>query len=138
MSKLKICGRSLPASRLDLNCSSEIKNRSEYPPQQGALDMASENEIIERLARIEAGQDFLCQSMKELQFALLKVSIQEEKQTQLRIEVDALWKKVDKIGEAQNKCPIRNLQTQVSWMWVFLSGLLLGLTMLFVNQVILK
>lgn len=105
------------------------------------LEMADDN--IQRLTRIEAGQGFLCESMKELQWTLkelqlatLKVAAQEERQVQLRIEVDALWKKVDRLNECQSKCPIQNLKTQVGWIWVFLSGLALGLTMLFVTRVV--
>lgn len=96
------------------------------------------DEIIERLARIEAGQDFLCQAMKDLQVALCKVSIQEEKQIQLRLEVNAMWKKIDLVEKEQDKCPINNLRTQVNWIWVFLTSLALLLTGLFINQVVMK
>jgi hypothetical protein len=120
-----------------LSCSDKIISMGIQ--QAGGIDMADDN--IARLSRIEAGQGYICQSMKDLQqsmkdiqLALLKVSAQEERQTQLRIEVDALWKKTDKIWEAQNRCPIYNLRTQVGWIWVFLSGLALGLTMLFISK----
>ncbi len=102
--------------------------------------MADDN--VQRLTRIEAGQGFLCDSMKdlqqgmrELQLAMLKVTAQEEKQLQLRIEVDAIWKKLDKLVDCQSRCPINNLKTQVGWIWVFLSGLALGLTMLFITRI---
>jgi hypothetical protein len=96
------------------------------------------NEVIERLARIEAGQDFLCQSIKELHVAFCKVSIQEEKQVQLRTEVNAIWKKLDHVAKEQDKCPITNLKTQVGWIWIFLSSLALLLTGLFINQIVLR
>ena len=94
------------------------------------------DEIIERLARIEAGQEHLSNSMKDLQLSLCKVTVQEEKQIQLRIEVDAMWKKVDGLSREHDRCPIGNLKTQVGWIWVFLSGLALGLAMLAINRLV--
>ena len=106
----------------------------------GDFEMADDN--IQRLTRIEAGQGFLCDSMKELQWsmkelqlAMLKVAAQEERQVQLRIEVDALWKTVDKVKECQSRCPIESLKTQVGLIWVFLSGLALGLSMMFITRI---
>jgi hypothetical protein len=138
MLKLNACKQPLPDSGLELNCSDKIVNMENQ--KSGGIDMADDN--IARLSRIEAGQGYICQSMKDLQqsmkdlqLALLKVSAQEEKQIQLRIEVDVLWKKIDKVWEYQNKCPIDNLKTQVGWIWVFLSSLALGLTMLFITRI---
>jgi hypothetical protein len=103
----------------------------------------SNDDSIQRLTRIETGQGFLHdsmkdlqQSMKDLQLATLRVTTQEERQLQLRIEVDAIWKRVDALKECQGHCPIDNLKTQVGWIWVFLSGLALALTVLFINRVL--
>ena len=138
MSTLNTYKQLLPGLRSEPNCSDKIINMEIQ--QCWGIDMADDN--IARLSRIEAGQGYICQSMKDLQqsmkdlqLALLKVSAQEEKQIQLRIEVDVLWKKIDKVWEVQNKCPIHNLRTQVGWIWVFLSGLALGLTMLFITRI---
>ena len=92
------------------------------------------DEILERLARIEAGQEHLVQAMRLLQVSFDKVAVQETKQIQLRLEVDAMWRKVDKLTSQQDKCPITNLKTQVGWIWVFLSSLALGLVMMFINR----
>lgn len=94
------------------------------------------DEIIERLARIEAGQEYLGKTMGLIQMSLGKVTVQEEKQIQLRLEVDAMWRKVDKLTREQDRCPINNLRTQVGWIWVFLSGLALGLAMLAINRLV--
>lgn len=95
-----------------------------------------DDEILQRLTRIEAGQQFLCKSMKDIQKALCMASIQEEKTQQLRVEVDAMWKKVDRIGDQQKTCPIISVQGQVNKLWIFLSGLAGGLALLFLNTII--
>lgn len=95
-------------------------------------------EIVIKLTRIEAGQKHLCQIIDGLNKAMAKVSVQEERQINFQSRLDAAWNKIDVLKETHDKCPICNLQTQVGWIWVFLSSLALGLTMLFVTGVINK
>jgi hypothetical protein len=89
------------------------------------MEMATE--IVERLARIEAGQQMLCQGMSDLQKAVARLAVQEERQTTMKARLDAAWNKLDTLKEDHDKCPavtqISSLNKQINWLWVLLSGL---------------
>ena len=90
------------------------------------------NDIIERLARIEAGQDHLCRAINTLRDAMTRVSVQEEKQTQLRIEIDAMKIKAEKLCSNQNQCLIQTVHLQVKWIWKMIILLAAGLVILWI------
>lgn len=93
-------------------------------------------DIVVKLSKIEAGQEYLCRNISEMNKALAKISVQEERQINMQASLDAAWIKIDALRTGHDRCPIANLKTQVNWIWVFLSGLALGLTMLFVTGVV--
>lgn len=104
------------------------------------LGMSSKTheEIVTKLARIEAGQEHLSIGLIELNKAIAKVQVQEERQVTMKSRIDAAWVKLDTLKEAHDKCQIQNIKTQVGWIWVFLSSLALGLTLMFVGGLVNK
>lgn len=93
------------------------------------------NDIIERLARIEAGQDHLCRAINTLRDAMTRVSVQEEKQTQLRIEIDAMKIKAERLCSNQNQCLIGTVHLQVKWIWKMIIILAVGLAALWIVKI---
>lgn len=87
-------------------------------------------EVVERLARIEAGQKLLCIGMQDLQKAIAKLDVQEERQINMKSRLDAAWIKLDILKEDHDKCPatsrIEHLTKQINWLWVLFTGIGLG------------
>jgi len=100
------------------------------------MSSKAHEEIVVKLTRIEVGQEHLCAGLAELNKAVSKISVQEERQVTMQTRLDAAWIKIDALKTAHDRCPVENLKTQVNWIWVFLSGLALGLTSLFINRVV--
>jgi hypothetical protein len=102
------------------------------------LGMSSKTheDIVIKLTRIESGQHHLFESLSSINKAIAKISVQEERIITLKARVDAAWLKIDTMKEAHDKCPIKNLQTQVGWIWIFLSGLALGLALMFIGGLV--
>ena len=100
------------------------------------ISSKTHEEIVIKLSKIETGQEYLLRGFQELNKGLAKISVQEERQINMQNRLDAAWLKIDTIKSGHDKCPIDNLKTQVNWMWVFLSSLALGLTMMFVHGVV--
>lgn len=101
----------------------------------GSMPSKAHEEIVIKLARIEEGQKFLCDGLQNINVAINRIAVQEERQVTLQSQVEAAWKKIDRLKEAQDKCPIQNLCTQVHWVWVFLSGCAVGLVLLFIGRI---
>lgn len=101
------------------------------------MEMATE--IVERLARIEAGQQMLCQGMSDLQQAVARLAVQEERQTTMKSRLDAAWMKLDLLKEDHDKCPavnsMKSQQKQINWLWVLLSGLAISVGLMAVKVI---
>lgn len=100
------------------------------------ISSKTHEEIVVKLSKIETGQEYLLRGFEELNKGLAKISVQEERQINMQTRLDAAWVKIDMMKSSHDKCPIDNLKTQVNWIWVFLSGLALGLTMMFIHGVV--
>jgi capsular polysaccharide biosynthesis protein len=97
--------------------------------------MELNTEVVERLARIEAGQQILSQSMFELQKAVAKLAVQEERQINFKSRLDAAWITIDRLKEQHDRCSIISLGKQVNWLWAFNTGLGVGLVLLFIKVI---
>lgn len=109
---------------------------TEKPQAGGAcLGMTSRTheEIVIKLTRIEVGQQHLFNSMSDLNKAIAKISVHDERIITQKARLDAAWIKLDLLKEAHDKCAIKGLQAQVTWIWVFLSSLGVGLAVLFLK-----
>ena len=120
-----------------------MTNNTDKQCYEECVGMASKTheEIVIKLARIEAGQLHITQnlevgqqhitrSLAELSKALTKISIQEERQVQQKAKIDAAWVKIDTLKEAHDRCPIKNIKAQLNWLWLFLSSLAVSLVIL--------
>jgi len=77
----------------------------------------------------------LSQGMFELQKAIAKLAVQEERQITFKSRLDAAWVRLDVLKEEHDKCSIASLVKQVNWLWVFNSSLGVGLFLLFLKVI---
>lgn len=100
------------------------------------MSSKTHEEIVIKLTKIEVGQEHLFNGLVSLNAAVSKISVQEERQITMQLRLDAAWNRLDALKTAHDKCPVENVKTQVGWIWVFLSGLGLGLAMLFISSLL--